>query len=115
MNSGKSTTVVTLLLLIPLAISVLNLVYMGIQTRNPSDLYSTESLGAYFTQQLIQGQPFYQDFHRPPYNIMPYPPLFFWITGLITQLLGLRLQGIFLVGRSLSILCTVMIAYPLYR
>lgn len=105
----------TLALLVPVLLAALNFAGLLTQLRSPDDTSTPESLLVYCAQRVQHGQELYQDYHRPPYNYMPYTPLYTGMTGLIARAVNADTNTLILLGRVFSLCCCLLIAFLLYR
>src|SRR5262245_32002276 len=72
-----------LLLIILLPMAFLNIAYLWIQTSNPQDTSIPESAVVLGAQHLMNGEPLYSDFHKPPFNINAYTPGYPYFLALV--------------------------------
>jgi hypothetical protein len=105
----------TLALLAPALMAVLNIASLWTQLHNPADTSTPESLLVYCAQRIQHGASLYQDYHRVPYNYMPYTPLYTEITGTAARWLNSDASGLFFLGRFLTFTCCLGVAFLLYK
>lgn len=102
------------ILALPFLIAVFNIALLVQQIQNPGDTSMPESLQVYGAQRVERGQNLYQDYHVAPFNYMPYTPFYFLIVGKMAGLSQLSLDGIFVLGRTVTFVCCLLLCVLLF-
>ncbi len=108
---GKEIWVV---LLVAVLMAVLNVSYLWIQIKNPTDTSTPESQTVYMANRVAHGENLYLDYHGPPYNIAPYTPGYYFALGYAVRFLDVELESIFVLGRGMTFFCCLVIGLLIY-
>ncbi len=92
------------------AAALLNLALALVQIPSPADTSMPESAIVFGARQVMEGGALYADYHRAPFIIAPYTPLYYAWTGLAGRLLGAPPEGLFAVGRWTSFIALALSA-----
>ena len=95
-------------------VAALNLAHLWVQTSNPGETSVPESLFILHAQNLAEGKPLYTDFRRPPYNLTPYTPVYYFILAGVKNLFSLDVDQLFTRGRQLMIGFALILAALIY-
>jgi len=114
MENSKTERRLWLILLIPIVLAALNLRYLWIQCFNPSDTSNPESMVVFFAERVANGDALFLDYHKPPYILIQYAPLYHWMLGQTARLFGFNRDGIFISGRIFVFGCALLIGLLLY-
>lgn len=98
------TVVLVLALLLPLLLRVVQ--DFGL----PTELTFPNSVLVYHARHVQAGQPIYTDFRELPHVVAPYGPLVYLIPGYLGRITGADEGGLFKIGRSVSLLATLVSA-----
>lgn len=101
-------------LLVSTLLAVLNVSYLWIQIKNPTDTSTPESQTVYMANRVAHGENLYLDYHRPPYNIAPYTPGYYFVLGYFVRFLDVELESIFVLGRGMTFFCCLVIGLLIY-
>jgi hypothetical protein len=112
-NTSHNFLVYFLLTLI-LVCASLNLIHLWIQTSNPAETSTPESLFILHAQNITQGKPLYSDFRIPPYNLAPYTPGYYLILAGLKTLFSLDIEQLFVIGRRFVIGLMLILAVLIY-
>ena len=97
-----------------IVVAALNLAHLWVQTSNPGETSVPESLFILHAQNLAEGKPLYTDFRRPPYNLTPYTPVYYFILAGVKNLFSLDVDQLFTRGRQLMIGFALILAVLIY-
>lgn len=106
-----------LLLLIASTIALL-FVRLDLLTQYRTDIAGAEFNVVYGVQKVMLGIPLYQDPEQPPFDIIQYTPLCYWLCGGVGRMLAidpLDTYRVFLCSRILSLLLNVLTVWLVYR
>ncbi len=93
-----------LVLLIPAAAVQLGQVYADFPA--PGELTYPDSMIVYHARDVQRGGAIYKDFNQPPHVLALYGPLTYLLPGLIGRAVEADVDGLFRIGRSISLLAT---------
>jgi hypothetical protein len=114
MESQSTGKYFWLILIFPLLLCLLNLRFLWLQCWNPTDTSNPESLAVYFAERVANHETLFLDYHKPPYNVLQYTPVYHLILGKTAAIFGLKREEIFVAGRLLTFGCTILIGLFLF-
>ncbi|MDR3633670.1 MAG: hypothetical protein P4L84_07520 [Isosphaeraceae bacterium] len=94
-------------------------IYVFIRVQNPFDAQYLESAMVHFAWRVQHGVSLYPDWEHYPYVANFYAPLSFVIIGMIGRALGTNIHGLYVIGRSVSVVSvlatTLVVGFVLKR
>lgn len=100
LNTGLSAILSALLLVFAICVGINGIIALNFS----QDLEYVESWHAYCSQQACANGQHIGPVDHPPYNVMPYPPVNYLITGALGKLFGGSLEDTRYAGRLLSLI-----------
>jgi hypothetical protein len=88
---------------VALARAIYYLLYAGLTFSTPLEAYHLESQLVHLAWRVTAGLPLYPENWHFPHVTNIYAPLYFWIVGGLGRLTGVGLDGLFTIGRAMSL------------
>ncbi len=101
----------TLLIIIALMAIARCLCFLGyayFEASSPLEIFHFEAVLVYLARRVSIGLILYPDWSRPPHVANFYGPLGFWVVGLMGRWTGAGLEGLFGIGRGVSLVCSLL-------